>query len=100
MVVSGTVVLPRIPVTTRSTVSAAWTVQSPSRAGAGAMRAGDRAIVRHYPRRPVRSALALLAATATAALGALLLGAYDFSASTSSVAGVLFGGVLACAPGV
>lgn len=43
----------------------------------------------------MRSALALLAATATAALGALLLGEYDFTGWTPFVAGVLFGVVVA-----
>jgi hypothetical protein len=44
---------------------------------------------------PVRRALAPVAGAATAALGALILGEYDFSGMTPYLAGVLFGLIVA-----
>src|SRR5687767_3656416 len=82
-VVMGTVVLSRTVPTTRSTVSAACTVQSCS---------GMRA---HYPRSSMRPALAVVAGAAVAAFGALILGEYEFRGTMPYVAGVLFGLVVA-----
>src|SRR4051794_32732355 len=84
---TGTTVLSRMPVTTDSIRSAAWTVQS--------WPAGDCAMGGDYPRPSMRHALALVAGAALAGLGGLIVGEYPFHGWTPYLAGVLFGLVVA-----
>src|SRR5437667_7346259 len=91
-------VLDRTEPTSRSMVSAVCTAQSPSRAARsdGRVPAGDgraskcSGMAGAYPW-PVRRMLALVAGLLVTALGAAILGEYQFNGLTGVVAGLIFG---------
>src|SRR4051794_41912775 len=80
---TGTTVLSRMPVTTDSIRSAAWTVQS--------WPAGDCAMGGDYPRPSMRHALALIAGAALAGLGGVGVGGDPVPRWTPHLGGGLFG---------